>query len=65
MADPATFDELKLLAESGQASASDLNAAFTQTMISAAVAAGYKMRDAAQPMPQPSKIYPQTQGMAR
>jgi hypothetical protein len=61
MADPATFDELRQLADSGEASDADsaaaLNAAFTQTMISTAIGAGYKVRDAAQPRAEPAKVY--------
>jgi hypothetical protein len=45
MADPATsnFDELRQLADSGEASAETLNAAFTRIVISSAIGAGYEM----------------------
>ncbi len=57
MADPATFDELRQLADSGEASAESLNVAFTRTVISTAIGAGYKMRDAAQPRVEPTRVY--------
>ncbi len=57
MADPATFDELRYLADSGEASAETLNAAFTRIVISSAIGAGYKMRDAAQPRAEPARVY--------
>jgi hypothetical protein len=57
MADPATFDELRQLADSGEASAAELNAVFTQIMISTAIEAGYKMQDAAQPRAEPARVY--------
>ncbi len=57
MADPATFDELRQLADSGEASAETLNAAFTRIVISSAIGAGYKMRDAAQPRVEPVRVY--------
>ena len=56
MAGPATFDELRQLADSGEASAAALNAALTRTVISA-IGEGYKMRDAAQPRAEPAKVY--------
>ena len=59
MADPSTFDELRQLADSGEASAETLNAAFTQILISSAIGAGYKMRDAAQPRVEPARVYSQ------
>ena len=43
MADPSTFDELRQLADSGEASAETLNAAFTRIVISSAIGAGYEM----------------------
>jgi hypothetical protein len=45
MADPATFDELRQLADSGEASAETLNAAFTRIVISSAIGAGYMIQD--------------------
>ena len=57
MADPATFEELRQLADSGEASAAALNAAFTRTVISTAIGAGSKMRDAAQPRAEPARVY--------
>ncbi len=57
MADPSTFDELRQLADSGEASAETLNAAFTRIAISSAIGAGYKMRDAAQSRVEPARVY--------
>jgi hypothetical protein len=57
MADPATFGELRQLADSDEASAETLNAAFTQIVISSAIGAGYMMRDAAQPREAPARVY--------
>jgi hypothetical protein len=58
IANPATFDELRQLADSGGASAAELNAVFTRiVMISTAIGAGYTMRDAAQPRAEPDRVY--------
>ena len=45
MADPATFDELRQLTDSDEASAETLNAAFTRIVISSAIGAGYMIQD--------------------
>jgi hypothetical protein len=57
MADPATFDELRQLADTGEASAAELNATFTRIVISSAIGAGYKMRDTTQPRVEPARVY--------
>lgn len=57
LTDPDTFQELRQMAASEQATAEMLNAAFTRAVISAAVAAGYKVHDASQPKSDPIKAY--------
>ncbi len=57
MEDPATFDELRQLADSGEASAEALNVAIPRIVISTAIGADYKMRDAAQPRAEPASVY--------
>jgi hypothetical protein len=52
--DPDTFQELRQLSESEQASSQTLNAAFIRAVFGAAVAAGYKVQDASQPKPEPA-----------